>query len=121
MPKTEEVVFLDSENNESINLGGNIELVGFREIDGGSMIILKKMIGHHVRKMSDFSGTFEKISISMKKIGSSDHKFEVVAKAFANGKPYGCEVTDFNLFVTVDKALTKVQNTIEHDMGDKQK
>ena len=100
---------------DNIVLGGNIELVGFKELDGGSMVILKKMVGNHVRKMTETAEKFEKLTVNMKKIGSGEHKFEVQAKMLDNGKQYTSEVTDFNLFFTVDKALTKIQNEIRHD------
>jgi len=98
--------------SDNIVLGGNIELVGFKGIDGGSMVILKKMIGNHVRKMSDTAENFEKITVTMKKVGSGNNKFEIQAKMIDNGKPYASEITDFNLFFTVDKALRQIQNQI---------
>jgi len=91
-----------------MKLGGNIELVGFNDLDGGSMIILKKMVGNHVRKMGDMSD-FEQLTVTMKPIGTRK-KFEVHAKALANGRPIVSEVTDHNLFFTVDKALSKVES-----------
>lgn len=94
--------------SDNIVLGGSIELVGFKELDGGSMIILKKMIGNHVRKMSDIADNFENLTVSMKKVGSGGNKFEIQAKVIDNGKPFASEVTDFNLFFTVDKALSQI-------------
>jgi len=92
-----------------MKLGGNIELVGFNDLDGGSMIILKKMVGNHVKKMGDFSD-IEGLTLTMKSIGSGQSKFEVHAKALTKGRPVVSEVTDHNLFFTVDKALAKVHN-----------
>ena len=96
----------------TIELGGNISLVGFKELDGGSMIILKKMVGNHARKISDLSGNFEGLTITMKKIGSGNHKFEINARVIDNGKTYNSEVTDFNMFFTVDKALQKIRSEL---------
>jgi len=101
--------------SDNIVLGGNIELVGFKELDGGSMVILKKMIGNHVRKMTETAEKFEKLTVTMKKIGSGGNKFEIQAKLLDNGKQYTSEVTDFNLFFTTDKALTKIQNEIRRE------
>ncbi len=98
--------------SENIVLGGSIELVGFKELDGGSMIILKKMVGNHVRKLSDIADNFEKLTVSMKKVGSGHNKFEIQAKVMDNGKPYVSEVTDFNLFFTLNKALSQIQNQL---------
>ena len=39
--------------SETIRLGGNIELVNVNDIDGASLIILKKMIGNYARKFSE--------------------------------------------------------------------
>ncbi|MFH1669773.1 MAG: hypothetical protein ABIA62_07645 [Candidatus Woesearchaeota archaeon] len=98
--------------SDNIVLGGNIELVGFKELDGGSMIILKKMVGNHVRKLSDSAENFEKLTVSMKKVGTGNNKFEIQAKVIDNGKPYASEVTDFNLFFTLNKALLQIQNQL---------
>jgi ribosome-associated translation inhibitor RaiA len=97
-----------------IELGGNIELVGFKEVDGGSMIILKKIVGNYVRKMNDMSGKFEKLTLTMKDVHKSENsgRFEVHAKAINNGKVITSENTDNNLFVTVDKVLGSVATQI---------
>jgi transcriptional/translational regulatory protein YebC/TACO1 len=101
--------------SDNIVLGGNIELVGFKDLDGGSMVILKKMVGNHVRKMGEIAEKFEKLTVTMKNVGSSEHKFEIQAKLLDNGKQYTSEVTDFNLFFTLDKALTKILNELRHE------
>ena len=100
--------------NESVSLGGNIELVGFRELDGGSMVILKKLIGNHVRRMhTTTSGQVDKLTLTLKPVhGEKTNKYEIQGKLIANGKPYASEVTDFNLFFTLDKVLTKIQNSL---------
>jgi len=96
----------------TIQLGGNIELVGFKELDGGSMVIVKKMVGNHVRKMTDMATNFEKLTLTLKQVHGSNGKFEINAKVIDNGRPVTSEVTDFNLFMTLDKALTKVGNSM---------
>lgn len=98
-----------------IQLGGNIELSGFKEIDGGSMVILKKMVGNYVKKMNDMTTQFEKLTLNMKKVHETEgsEKFEVKAKLIDNGKTINSEVTDRNLFVTVDSVLNKVMNELQ--------
>lgn len=98
--------------SDNIVLGGNIELVGFKELDGGSMVILKKIIGNHARKMSETAVNFEKLTVNLKKVGSGGNKFEVQAKMMDNGRPVTSEVTDFNLFFTLDKALSQIMSQI---------
>ena len=99
--------------SNNISLGGNIELVGFKEMDGGSMIILKKMVGNHVRKLSGMCDNFENLTLTMKKVGAGNNKFEMNARLLDNGKQFNTEVTDFNLFFTTDKVLQKMHNVIK--------
>ena len=101
------------ETSENILLGGNIELIGFKDLDSGSMVVLRKMVGNHVRKLSDSTNNFEKLTVTMKKIGSGNNKFEVQAKMLDNGRLVNSEVTDFNLFFTIDKALKQIQSQIK--------
>lgn len=89
-------------------LGGNIELTGFREIDGGSMIILKKIIGNYARKFSDKLGNMEKLALTVKKVGNN--QFQLNAKLLAGGNVHSSEITDHNLFVIADSALKKIES-----------
>ena len=93
-----------------MQLGGNIELSGFGSIDRSMMIILKKIIGNHARKMSDMSGNFEKLSIRMKTV--HDNKFELHAKLVNNGKVKASSAIERNLFVAVDSSLKKIMHEI---------
>lgn len=100
-----------------IELGGNIELVGFKEvIDGATMIVLKKIVGNYVRKFSEISKTFEKLTLTLKEVHTSQdeksRKFELHARVLNGGKPITSEVTDKNLFFAVDSALKKVEKML---------
>ncbi|MCK4670625.1 MAG: hypothetical protein KAT43_05475 [Nanoarchaeota archaeon] len=101
---------------ESIKLGGNIELSGFRELDSGSMIILKKIIGNYVRRFSDQSAKFEGIRIVLKPVFTSNlekpSRFEVQGKLFDNGKMYSANHSDNNVFVTIDRVLGKIERSL---------
>ena len=44
--------------DDNVQLGGNIELSGFRDIDGASMVVLKKIIGNYARRLSELSEKF---------------------------------------------------------------
>ena len=91
---------------DNLQLGGNIELSGFGSLDGGAMIILKKIIGNYARKMSDKSKGFEGLKVSMKTV--HDNKYELHAKLMDNGKAYVSSAVERNLFVAVDSALKKI-------------
>jgi len=105
-----DVVYMD----DIMKLGGNIQLAGFRDIDGASMIVLKKIIGNYVKKMSELSEKFESLHVTMKPIHVKEksEKYEIHAKLLDNGKPVVSEVVDRNLFMAVDSALKKIENEL---------
>ncbi len=93
-----------------LSLGGNIELSGFSELEGGAMIVLKKIVGNYARRMSTVAKNFERLSLTMKKV--HDNQFELHAKMLDNGKPVTSSITDRNLFVAADSSLKKIMNEI---------
>ncbi|RMF55839.1 hypothetical protein D6745_00990 [Candidatus Woesearchaeota archaeon] len=100
-----------------IELGGNIELVGFSEIDGGSMIVLKKIVGNYVKKLSSIADNFEKLTLTLKKVHEREksEKYEIHGKLMDGGKAYTSEVTDRNLFFGVNKALEKIESALSKE------
>jgi len=100
--------------DESLTLGGNIELSGFKGIDSGSFVILKKIIGNYARRMSDVSTKFEVLSLTLKAVHETEasKKFNIKAKFVDNGKTFNSESIDRNLFVAVDDALKRLHNEI---------
>jgi ribosome-associated translation inhibitor RaiA len=95
---------------DNLQLGGNIELSGFGVLDGGMMIILKKIIGNYARKMSDHSNSFESLGLRMKTV--HDSKYEIHAKLMDNGKAITSSAVEHNVFVAVDSALKKIMHEI---------
>lgn len=95
-----------------IELGGNIDLVGFRELEPSKLVVVKKIVGNYARKMADSSQNFEKLTVTMKPIGTEGKKFEIKSRVLDNGTPYASEVTDFNLFRVLDMSLNKVYMTL---------
>jgi hypothetical protein len=97
---------------ENINLGGNIVLSGFKDLEPGVMFIIKKVVGNYVKKMSEKSAV-ENLTLTLKKVHESADgqktKFEIMGKLIA-GKMHNSECTDFNLFVAIDKVLAKMMN-----------
>lgn len=99
---------------DALQLGGNIELSGFKDIDSGSMIILKKIVGNYARRFADVCDDFSKLSLSMKKIHETEasKKFEVHGIVLDKGKTYASSLTERNVFVVVDSVLKKIENEI---------
>ena len=96
--------------DDNVQLGGNIELAGFKDIDGASMVVLKKMVGTYARKISEITEKFETLHITMKTVHGREksEKYEIHAKVIDNGKPIVSEVVDRNLFIAIDNSLKKI-------------
>ncbi len=97
----------------SIELGGNIELQGFRELGSAKLIVVKKIVGNYVRKIDDETENFEKLILTMKQIGQPDaHKFELHGKLMDNGKPITAEAVDYNIFYALDRVLEGMRSQL---------
>ena len=96
---------------ETIKLGGNIELSGFQTLDGGQMIVLKKIVGNYARKMEEKCKQFEALKLTMKHIGD-EKKFELKGQVVDGGNIYPSSTVEHNLFVGVDSVLKKLIDTI---------
>ncbi len=51
--------------DEVIRLGGNIELKGFDDIDRQHMMILKKIIGNHVKDLTSTGANYQKLELCL--------------------------------------------------------
>ena len=101
-------------DEETIELGGHIRLTGFKEIDGASMIIIKKIIGSFVKKVSEKDTGFKNLTVTLKKIHTSPKsdttgKYELHANLLAK-KQSNAEVTHQNLMFALDKVLKKIES-----------
>ena len=98
-----------------MKLGGNIVLSGFRDIDGGSKIILRKIVGSYARKFSEGGSAFEELHLSMKPVHEREQskKYEIKCRMIDNGQIHNSEVTERNLFVAIDSVLKKVESSMK--------
>ena len=98
-----------------IELGGNITLVGFRELEPAELIVVKKMVGSYARKMSDLKRDFENLTVTLKEIHKTpkSQKYELHGKVMVAGKPTNSEVVERNLFIALDAALRKLITVLE--------
>ncbi len=101
--------------DESHNLGTNIELSGFRNIDSPSKDVLKKMISNHIHRISELCKKVDNLHITLKPIHERERseKYEVHAKLNNNGKIFVSEAVDRNLFVAVDDVLKRLTSELE--------
>ena len=101
--------------SDETELGSNVQLTGFRDIDSSSMAILKKNIGNHIKRISELTKNMEELRITLKPIHEREksEKYELHAKVVDDGKVYASEVVDRNLFVAVDSVLNKLVNELD--------
>ena len=98
-----------------IELGGNITLVGFKEIEFAELSIVKKLVGNYAKKISS-TKPITNLTLTVKQIHHTDEnssKFELKAKLDLDGKIYNSEITEYNLFIGIDNILKKIDNQIK--------
>ena len=96
-----------------IELGGSIELVGFKEFEPSELVVLKKIIGNFVRKFADNVEGYEKLTISIKRVGSpKSNKFEVQTKLMVSAKPVNSDVTENNVYFALAQSFKKLENQV---------
>jgi hypothetical protein len=93
-----------------MQLGGNIELAGFNELEPAKLVVVKKLVGNYTKKMRERCESFEQLNVTMKGIRNS--QFELHAKLMDNGTPYTAEATDFNVFFALDAVLGGVHKRL---------
>ncbi|MBN2454408.1 hypothetical protein JXB11_02580 [Candidatus Woesearchaeota archaeon] len=102
------------DSDDTVSLGGSIQLTGFRELDRSSSIILKKIVGNYARRFSEICQQFESLQLTMKPVHEREksEKYEIHALLKDKGQNYAADVTDRNLFFAIDSALKKVESEI---------
>ena len=95
-----------------MELGGNITLSGFREVDPATMIIIKKVVGNYVKGFAD-RGNFKSITVTMKTVHERETSelYELKAHLSAD-KDYDTEITERNLLVGLDSVLKKMEKAM---------
>jgi hypothetical protein len=96
--------------NDIMQLGGNISLAGFKELEPAKMVVIKKITGNYVKRMQEKANKFESLHLSLKSVHSS--KYDLHAKVSVGGRAFNSEIIDFNLFFALDKALAKILEEI---------
>jgi len=88
--------------DNSIKLGGNIELSGIENFSSAQMIVLKKVIGMYARKFSEKG--LERLCVSF---GDG-----VSVEAVCNGNIVSSAAQHENLFFSVDAVLKDIESQL---------
>lgn len=102
---------------ETLELGGHIELTGFTGLMPGSMTIIKKIVGSYAKRYSELKPDFEKLQLTMKSIHQTTDipkLYQMNAKMIHAGKVVTSETEDRNIFHAIDDALKKIEAEISN-------
>jgi len=81
-------------------------LIGFKDIEPGKLVVVKKIVGNIVKKIQDQNKDFQKITVTLEPVHKS--KYEIKSHLIIGNKDYMSELTDLNLFFALNKSLDKV-------------
>lgn len=103
------------EDESTLELGGHIELSGFKDLIPGSMTIIKKIVGTYAKRYADLVENFEKLHLHCKPIHKTTQEaknFHIDAKVIYGGKIATSKTEDRNIFTAIDDALKKIEKEL---------
>ena len=89
-----------------IELGGNIKLKGFSELDAATLIVVKKVVGNYTKKLSQDHPDFSELIIDLNK--NNEH-FGVNANFTKHSEVLNSEAKGKNLFFALSAALEGIR------------
>lgn len=92
-----------------IELGGNISLEGFDEVEQGKLIIIKKILGNYVKNLMPRIDNFESILLSVK---IEENNF-IEVKLKCDGNEIIANASDKNLFFAMNNALDNLEESLK--------
>ncbi len=100
-----------------IELGGNIKLVGFKDLEPAKLIVVKKMVGTYAKKIAEKT-SLKELKLDLKTVHNKGkkeekQKYEINAKVVSDKKEYNADIAEFNLFYALDRVLTKLYNSVK--------
>jgi len=89
-----------------VELGGNISLEGFEDVEHGVLIMVKKMVGSYAKKIADEKGAFDKFTVSR-------NGKEIKVNVSKDGNDFSISASGVNLFFTLGEALKKAVEEVK--------
>jgi hypothetical protein len=91
-----------------MELGGNIELINFENLEPAKLIVVKKFVGTYAKKLSECHVGFKKLEVTL----NPNSAYEI--KAISYGlQDHGIIVKGPNLFFVLDKALSELLKKVK--------
>jgi len=94
-----------------IELGGNIKLKGFSEIDNASLIVIKKIVGNYAKKLAEETEDFQNLILNLESNNPKDFKISIEFQKTSEN--LNSEIQGENLFFTLSKALEAIKTKKE--------
>ncbi len=88
-----------------MELGGNIKLQGFNDLDPATLIVVKKIVGNYTKKLTQQHSDFLGLSLDLSK-EDKNHKISInLSRKSGNMMS---EAAEENLFFALSSALEKI-------------
>jgi ribosome-associated translation inhibitor RaiA len=96
----------------TIELGDNIQLTGFRDLDSATMVVVKKMVGNFVKHIGSVDD-FRNFHLTLKTVHAREKSelYELHAH-LQTDRVYSAEVVERNLMVGLDSVMKKVERSM---------
>ncbi len=91
-----------------IELGGNIKLKGFSELDAATLIVVKKIVGNYTKRLSNDHPDFMELILELSQ--PIDNKFNISANFFKKTGNISSEADGSNIFFALSGALEGVNS-----------
>jgi hypothetical protein len=89
-----------------MELGGNIKLSGFNNLDHATLIVVKKMIGNYARKITETIGPLQELKLSLENSDASG--WDLKASLILNSSNFSSQNKGSNLFYTMNNVLNSI-------------
>ncbi len=91
-----------------IELGGNIKLKGFTELDPATLIVVKKIVGNYTKKLTQEHPDFIELLLDLNKIGKF---YSLNVNLSRRSGSLVADAKEENLFFALSSALNKIHKT----------
>jgi ribosome-associated translation inhibitor RaiA len=91
--------------DDSVSLGGNIQLKGFKKLETAKQIVAKKIIGNYVREIQEKKSDYENLSITLE---GEENNATIKAELKAGGNNIQVSDSKENVFMALDSTLKKI-------------
>ena len=85
-----------------MELGGNIKLVGFDDMEPAKLVVIKKIVGNYVKDL----GSVNELCLNLNQEGDV---FRIKGNLSLNNNKTDAEIEDNNLFFALNNLLNKLR------------